>query len=102
MNPNIIENTKSHTNRSRLYPTQSLWNWMQRGGFNSGIMPKRKNAKGTMSATTVARWGTMQHDALPGNPTNTAIHTGLQRPHMRKNNRKSSWEKRHLRSRRQQ
>jgi hypothetical protein len=99
MNPNIIENTKSHTNRSRLYPTQSLWNWMQCGGFDLGIGPKRKNAEETMSATTVARWGTMQHNALPGNPTNTAIHTEPQRPHTRKNNWKSSREKRYLRSR---
>jgi hypothetical protein len=99
MNPNIIENTKSHTNSSRLYLTQYLWNWMQYGGFDSGIRPKRKNAKGTISATTIARWGTMQHNALPGNPTNTTIHIELQRPHMRKNNWKSSLEKRYLRSR---
>jgi hypothetical protein len=99
MNPNIIENTKSHTNCSRLYLTQSLWKSMQGRSFDSGIGLKRKNTKGTTSTTTVARWGTMQHDALPGNPTNTAIHTEPQRPHMRKNNRKSSREKRYLGSR---
>jgi hypothetical protein len=59
---------------------------MQYRCFDSGIGLKRKNAEGTISTITVVRWGTMQYDALPGNPTNTAIYTEPQKPHMRKNN----------------
>jgi hypothetical protein len=74
---------------------------MQCENFDSGTKPKINKTVGTMNATIAARWDISQHDALQGNQTNTAKHTEQQRLHMKKNNWKSSRERRHLSSRSQ-
>jgi hypothetical protein len=69
---------------------------MQCEDFDSGTEPKRKNAERTMNTTIAASQDISQHDALRRNQTSTAEHTEQQRLRMKKNNRKSSQEKRHL------
>jgi hypothetical protein len=69
--------------------------------FDSGTGLKRKNATGIMNAAIAARWDISQHNALHRNQANTARHTEQQRLCMKKNNRKSSREKRRLRSKHQ-
>jgi hypothetical protein len=105
MNHNTTETIRTQNcyniNRSRPYQTQSPWTWMQQEDFHSGTEPKRKNAEGITNAAIAAKWDISPHDALRRNQTNTDEYTEQQSLHMKKGNRRSSREKRHLGSRSQ-